>query len=144
MNKKFLSFFGASGLAVLIAIAANGKNLIAAFEAAFLFMVTMSEKAPMGLGSFALASALAVMAQAFVYRYANQLPCPRSRDFALGALALAIGTAVMYAQLPNLHGLLLGLLAGFSAPFLYQGASAVWTLIVGPAVDPAKKESLDE
>lgn len=145
MNKKFLSWFGASGLAVLIAVAANGKNLVAALEAAFLFMVTLADKAPLGLGSFALASALAVAAQAFLHKFASQLfPCSKSRDALYALAGFGIACSVMFLQLRTLNGLLLGLLAGFASPFLYQLTGGAWSLLVGPPVDPDKKEPLDE
>lgn len=140
MNNWFKSLFGVSGAAFLVLMATNGKELVAAFEAAFLFLDKLAETAPLGLGSFALASALAVVIQAFVHRYAASLPCPRSQDFALALVALVVGTGVMYLQLRTLNGLLLGLLAGFSAPFLYQGVAAAW----GALIRSTTKETVDE
>lgn len=145
MNKKFLSIFGASGLAVMVALAANGTNLVKALEAAFLFMLKMGDKAPLGLASFALTMALAIGAQAFLHKFAGQLfPCSKSRDALYALAGFAIATSVMYLQLRTLNGLLLGLLAGFASPFAYQLAGGLWSLVVGPPVDPAKKEPLDE
>lgn len=131
-NRWAKSVFGASGLAVLIAVAANGNNLVAVATSAFRFLLLLAKDAPLGLKSYAIATALAVLVQAFVNRYAAQLPCPRSRELALSSLALGIGFAVMYAQLRTLNGALLGLMCGFSAPFVYQLVAAGWSWITKP------------
>lgn len=137
MNNWIKSLFGVSGATLLVLIAMHGADLASSAKAAALFLYVLVERAPLGLASFLLASALGVLAQAFVERFANELPCPKSRDFALALLALLIGVSVMWFQLKTFTGLLLGLIAGFSAPFLYQGVAALWNLAMRSLKGPA-------
>jgi Na+/glutamate symporter len=129
MNNWFKSTLGISGAGLIALIALYGKGFLDAVQAAFLFLFNLAQDAPLGVGSFALALALAVVAQAFVSRFAATLPCPKSREFCTASLGLLIGTGVMWLQLHNLDGLLLGLLAGFSSPFVYLSIAAVVSLL---------------
>lgn len=138
MNRWVQSTMGVSAAALLVLLASNGKQLVEALEAAWLFLMKLSETAPMGLASFAMALTLAVLAQAFVSRVIEQLKCASSREVVRSAVSLLFGFSVMYLQLPTVKGALLGLLAGFAGPFAYQAVAALCGLI-----RPRKSEAVN-
>jgi hypothetical protein len=127
---------GFGGLFVLLA--ANGEKFWQAAEGAVRFMVLLADKAPFGVGSFALALALGALAQAFLAPFVR-LKCPASVQLVLMVIGFAFGCGAMVAQLPTLNGVLLGLMAGFAAPFFYQLLAAAFGLALratSPEMDP--------
>lgn len=138
MNKWLQSTLGVSAAALMVLLASNGKALVEALEAAWLFLMKLVETAPMGLASFAMALTMAVLAQAFIARLADQLKCASSREVVKSAVSLLFGFAVMYLQLPTVKGALLGLLAGFAGPFAFQAVAALCGLI-----RPRKSEAVN-
>ena len=128
MNTAVKSTLIATLLVLFTTFAANGKEFIDAATAAWLFLLRLADDAPLGLVSFLLAVSLAAAAQPFVRRYLV-VRCEHSRDFIADSAALVIGVAVMWAQLRSLDALLLGLLAGFMAPWVYRGIAALCGLV---------------
>lgn len=138
MNRWLQSAFGVTAATLLVLLASHGKALVEAIEAAFLFLFKLSETAPMGLASFMLSLALCVAALASFQRIAAAIKCDRSREVVMSALSLLIGFSVMFLQLRTVQGALLGLLAGFSGPFVYQAVAALIGL-----VRPRKSEAVN-
>lgn len=128
MEKKGWTITSATVIAVLGAIALNGGKLVEVATGAWLFLLKLSETAPLGLSSFLLALALGVASRPFLLHYLPAMPCKASREFVIDLSALVIGVGVMFAQLRTLNGLLLGLLAGFAAPMLARALSALFGL----------------
>lgn len=133
MDKKGWTITWAGIGAALALIAANAGKLLEAATGSWLFLLKLSETAPLGLSSFLLALALGVASRPFLLRYMPTMPCHVSRDFLIDSAALVIGFAVMFGQLRTLNGALLGLLAGFAAPLVARGIATVWTLRQGQA-----------
>lgn len=128
MNTAVKSTLIATLLVLFTAFATNGKAFIESATAAWLFLLKLTADAPLGLSSFLLALSLGAAAQPFVRRYLV-VRCPHSRDFIADSAALALAVVVMWVQLRNLDALLLGLLAGFMAPWVYRGIAAGCGLI---------------
>lgn len=126
MDRKGWTITGASIGAAVGLIVANGAKLLEIGQGTWLFLLNLSETAPLGLSSFLLALALAVASRPFLLSYLPAMPCHVSRDFVIDTAALVIGFGVMYGQLRTLNGALLGLLAGFAAPLVARGLSALW------------------
>jgi len=125
MDKKGWTITSAGLVALLTAVAMNGDKVLQVIIGTWLFLLKLSETAPLGLSSFLLALALAITSRPFLLRYLPPMPCHQSRDFVVDLIALAIGFGVMFAQLRTLDGALLGILAGFAAPLLAKGIGAL-------------------
>ena len=81
-----------AGIAAAIAlIALHGPKLLEVTLGAWLFLLKLSDTAPMGLASFALALALGVASRPFLLHYLPAYPCKTSREFVIDASALVIG-----------------------------------------------------
>lgn len=115
-----------AGIAAAVTLlAANGAKVIEFITGAWLFLLKLSDTAPLGLTSFVLALALAVASRPFLLRYLPAMLCHASREFVIDSAALLTGVAVMVLQLRTLNGVLLGLLAGFAAPLVARGIAAL-------------------
>lgn len=115
--------------AAVTLLAANGGKLLELGKGAWLFLISLSQTAPLGLASFALALGLGVVSRPFLLRYLPAAPCHASRDFVIDMLAVLTGIAVMVVQLRTLNGFLLGLLAGFAAPLVAKGLGVLFAWI---------------
>lgn len=136
MNTWTKSTLGVSVAGLIVLLATHGTALAEALTKLWLVMLRFSDSAPLGLSSFLLALGIAVVSQPFLRRWMPALRCPMSRDFLIDAAALAIGLAVMLAQVRDLFGWLLGILAGFAAPLVFKGLAA----LVGLAWRALQKE----
>lgn len=120
-------------LAIVAAVGANLKGIAEGINGLWLVLLAFSEKAPLGLTSFLLALALAMLVlppwRFIVRRHFAAIEADAElRRFIAGSIALFVGTATMFAQLHSLQGLLTGILAGLLAPWLLQGLQALWNL----------------
>lgn len=129
MNGWVKSTLGVSLGGLIVLLATNGAALAEALTSLWLVMLRFSDSAPLGLSSFLLALTMAVVSQPFLRRWTPDLKCPLSRDFLIEAAALVIALAVMLAQVRDLFGWMLGLLAGFMAPLVFKGLAALCGLV---------------
>lgn len=125
MNGWLKSSIGVSLAGLLVLLATNGAGLAEALMRLWQVMLRFSETAPLGLSSFLLALGLAVVSQPFLRKFVPDLRCPLSRDFLIESAALVIALIAMLAQVRDVYGWMLGLLAGFMAPLVFKGAAAL-------------------
>ena len=125
MNDTFKSIFGISVAGLFALIAMNGGQFVESCKAAWIFLLDIAANAPMGLASFILALALGVVTQASLQHWVPRAANRALRQFAIESSALGVGIGVMWMQLHTLNGLLLGLLAGFMAPWMQKGICMV-------------------
>lgn len=116
--------------ALVTLIATQGAAFVESLGAFWLFVLKLTDDAPLGLSSFLLAFSLAVASQPFLRRWVPALKCPLSRDFIIESAALAIAVAVMWTQMRTLPGIMLGMFSGFVAPYAHKGLGALWGLAV--------------
>ncbi|MEA9759764.1 hypothetical protein VDF70_11945 [Xanthomonas campestris pv. raphani] len=139
MNAEIKSGLGISlaGLATFIAL--HGSAFAEGAQALWLFLVKITQDVPLGTGSFLLALVLATISQPMLRRW---LPHSRAnhtkhaRTFLVEFVALVVGFGVMWALTGTMPGILLGLVAGFAAPFFYRAAAAAWALFLRKASTP--------
>lgn len=130
MNKTGTITVGAV-VALLGAIGANATPIVEAIKAAWSFFGEAMAGAPLGTGSFLLSLVLAVVSQPFLKKWVPHLKCPLSRDFIIESAALVIATVTLWAQMQGLgavqrlYALILGLIAGFCAPYVHKGIAAL-------------------
>lgn len=135
MNNWMKSTLGVTAAGLIVLIATYGKQLAEAFRALWLFTVEMSDSAPLGLTTFAIALSIATLSRWFVRKWVPHLKCPLSRDFIVDASALLIAVTVTLLQMwgggpsARLSALWAGIGAGLLAPLLYNGLAAVFGLI---------------
>jgi hypothetical protein len=127
MNKTATIGWTATLVAVVTLLATNGKALVEAFHAAWLFMLTLAEGAPLGLSSFVLAVALSVAVQIVVRRHWPAEHLAR-RALAVDAIGIGVAFLAVWLQMRTNFGMLLALLAGFMAPTVSRGVAALWCL----------------
>lgn len=123
MNAKTVTGTTLAGLFVLFAL--HGTGFFESAQAGLIFAGRLTEGAWLGFWSFLLALALGIASRPFLLKWTPDFECPLSRDLLIDAAAVLIGIVVMWGQHRTLNGLLLGMLAGFTAPYLYKGGRAV-------------------
>ncbi len=127
MDKKGWSIAWTGIAAAVTLLAANGDKLLEFAEGLRLFLLKLSGDAVMGVWSFLLAVLLGMLSRAPLVKYLPQCPKhPTRRELAIDLSAVAIGLAVMFAQLPNFFGVAVGVLAGLLAPQLAKVIAVLW------------------
>lgn len=135
MNNWMKSTLGVTLAGIVVLLATYGKQLAEAFNALWLFLLAMSESAPLGLASFAVALSIATLSRYYLRKWTPTLKCPLSRDFVVDMATLLVGMTVALVQMWNggaadrMSALWLGIGAGLAAPFLYNGLAAVFGLM---------------
>lgn len=127
MERKGWTITTASFVAIVGAVAMNGGKLVELLNGLWLFLRNLSDTAPMGLASFALALALGLLVRPALQKYLP--PCtdhPTRREGVIDLSGIIVGFVVMYAQLPTFYGVLLGILVGLLAPQLAKLIAVLW------------------
>lgn len=139
MNNVFKNSIWGIAAAIAIGFATYGSKIVEALHAAWLFMLTLSDEAPLGLTSFAISVTISVLAQLFLRRHWPKSSTAASRSMWVDSIGVVLGGAVMYVLLPTTQGMLLGIMAGFVAPWVSRIAS----LVAGTAVHALRSKSAE-
>lgn len=133
MNEKLKWLTGTGFVGILFAFATYGEPLVRALAAFTTFIGAFASGLPGGLKSYALSLAVAGLLYSFTR---NWLTCRHGarREFLSQLFALFVGIGVTLAQqfvtdkvaAPDLlQALLIGVLAGLSAPLCVQGMASL-------------------
>lgn len=139
-RRSFQAITGISLAGMIALIAANGKAFFEAIGAMPLLLTKLSDALPLGAGSFMLVLTVSGFVWMFTLRWlhaANGSSPAQSKDFLAEAVTLLFSLGAMLAldlvspspvgatrAATIVQALMLGLLAGFSAPFVMKGVIA--------------------
>lgn len=124
------------GLFVLLAV--NGEKFWAGMAAAWKFLLAISETAPLGVGSFFTALALATIATVACRHFLPPSANKDKRTLGIEALAIALALFVAFSQLSGLYAWIVGLAAGLSAS-VFAGVIMALAAWVGRSLESAPK-----
>lgn len=104
--------------------------MIENIEAVWLFLLRLTESAPIGVWSFLIAAIVPACFGPYLRRGLPQNWHSKSRDFIVETVALLVGVALAWLPWQTLPGLLVGIVAGLLSPYLTLGWQAVTGLLV--------------
>jgi hypothetical protein len=102
---------------------------VAQVEAVWLFLLRITETAPIGVWSFLIAAILPACFAPWLRRGLPPTWHSKSRDFIVETAALVAGIALAWLPWQTLPGLLVGIMGGFMSPYLTLGWQAITGLI---------------
>lgn len=119
MNDKIKnSVWGLFAIA-FVGWATHGTKVVEALHAAWLFLIGLSEEAPLGLTSFVIAVVISVLVQLFLRKnWRPKAATSAGYSTRVDSIGVAIGVLVMWLLLPTTRGMLLGIMAGFASPWV--------------------------
>lgn len=120
----------ASLTALVTLFATNGKALVEAFVAAWLFALKLSD-GPLGLGYTLLAIGISVGLQLYLRRHYRVAAPAASRSLQIDTIGIVVALVVVFLLIPTIFGFLLGALAGFMAPWVSRGIAAGVCMVMG-------------
>lgn len=116
MSENKATLVGTGSLAALfVLLAANGEKFWSGMLGAWKFLTTVSSTAPLGVGAFFAALALAVLVTITCRKFLPASANPHKRAAAIELLAIGTALCVGFTQLGNLNAVLVGGSAGLLA-----------------------------
>lgn len=105
------------------------ETFLQSLESAWRFLLLISNGP---LGAYAVLAALVgsgaampFLRKAFAFMPCDTQHCRDARDFCVETCALAVGVLCAWVPLPNMNGLLVGVLAGLASPYVWKGLAAL-------------------
>lgn len=92
--------------------------MIANVEGVWLFLLRITDSAPVGVWSFLIAAILPACFAPWLRRGLPPNWHSKSRDFIVETAALLAGVALAWLPWQTLNGLLVGIMGGFMSPYL--------------------------
>lgn len=127
MNEKAKAVSAASVAGLFVLFAAHGEAFFRGALGAWKFLQAISENANLGIGAFFWAIAFSTLLQLALRRWVPEGRNRHARTLIGDLLALAVAVHVGWLQLPGRNGVMIGLLAGLSAPLLTRIVLAIAT-----------------
>lgn len=118
MNEKAKAVSAASLAGLFALFALHGEAFFRGALGAWKFLLAIADNAPLGVGAFFWAIAMATLVQIALRRWIPEGRNRHTRTLIGDGLALAIALHIGWLQVPGRNGLMIGLLAGLSAPLL--------------------------
>lgn len=115
--------------AIVVLFASHGTAFFGSMEIAFNFLLAISAKAPLGVGSFFLSLFMAMLVWLALQKWTKEARNRWSRSTFIDIAAVAVGAYVSYMQLPTSNGILFGIMAGLAAPHPARWSMALATYI---------------
>lgn len=115
--------------AIVVLFAAHGTAFFNSLEIAFNFLLAISAKAPLGVGSFFLSLFMAMLVWLALQKWTKEARNRWTRSTFIDIAAVAVGAYVSYMQLPTSNGILFGIMAGLAAPHPARWSMALATYI---------------
>ncbi len=129
MNEKAKTVSAASLAGLFALFALHGEAFFRGALGAWRFLEAITGSADLGVSAFFLAIALATLLQLTLRRL---VPEGRNRYTVLligEFMSLLVAIHVCWLQIPNRNGIMVGLLAGLSSPFLTRAIMALSTWV---------------
>ncbi len=146
MNGRLRAVSWATVAAAVTLVATHGEAFLAALMGFPRLVAAWSAQMPFGAASFLLALALSAASCAFTLRWLPVCRNDASKHFVAETLAIVVAVAVSILQQPDnqpadfLTSLWLGLLAGFSAPWMVRGLRAALTGLEGKTAHAERRD----
>lgn len=115
--------------AIVALFAVHGTAFFNSLDIAFNFLLAISAKAPLGVGSFFLSLFMAMLLWLALQKWTKEARNRWTRSTFIDIATVAVGAYVSYMQLPTSNGILFGIMAGLAAPHPARWAMALATYI---------------
>lgn len=130
--------------AVVVLVAANGKEFFASLMAGWEFVLLVAGKTPLGLGAFLLSWLLGAVLMGFLRRWLPEMARRDLMHWRMAFIELVSASAAFfacYAQIPTMLGMLFGAIAGLSVSIIYRVGAAILGLIFRKLTDERQPEN---
>lgn len=150
MNGRVQALSWGTIAAAVVLVATHGESFLAAMMGLPKLVAAWSSQMPFGALSFLLSLGVAAGACAFLLRWLPVCSNDASKHFAAETVTLLVAVAVSVLQTRSstpgdmLTALWLGLLAGFSAPWMVRGIRAGVRGWQGAAADTERRDDAGE
>lgn len=136
---------GISLTAVVVLIAANGKDFFASLMAGWEFLLLVVDKTPLGLASFLLSCVMGVVVMGALRRWLPEMDSRDHMHWRMAFIEMASAAAaffVLWFQTGTMLGMILAVVTGLSISIIYRVLAAIGALIMRKLSDERSAEGL--
>ncbi len=132
MSTEIKSVAGISGAALLVVLATNAKPLFEGLNAGWIFISNVTSKATLGIGAFMVSILLCTALMWWLDKWLPPSLTIRGRygrSFFIESIIGIVGILAVWFQMETMMGLLIGTIAGLSAPLAYKAIAGLCSWI---------------